>query len=140
MKKARFWGLLAMAMLLVVSASCVEPDYPPPAPEGAPLTVRAYAVGEHDIYVAGVEITVTDAEGESQTNITTENYIYFEMLAGYNYTITATFNGSTESTQAVIQGFLAPGQDVGSGGAISVFVWQSNDTIRDVYYSEPLLC
>jgi len=124
----------------------MTPGYRPRAPEGTPLEVLASAVyvddagrlmrrGEDIINVIGVEITITDAEGESQTKISAEYYVQFEMLADHSYIVEATFNDSTESTEAVIKGF----QGLEFGGFISVRVWQSSDTIESVSYQEPLL-
>lgn len=154
MGKVSSLGILIIAMLLIAGASCasveIEPRPLPPAPEGTPLEVLASAVylddsgrlmrrGEDTIDVIGVEITVTDAGGCSQTKISAEYYVQFEMLAGHSYTIEATFNDSTKSTEAVINGFFEPEQGIRAGGEIWVGVWQSSDTIESVSYHEPLL-
>jgi len=128
----------------------MTPGYHPRAPEGTALEVLASAVyvddagtlmrrGEDIINVIGVEITVTDAEGESQTKISAEDYVRFEMLAGYNYTIKATFNESTKFTEAVIGGFFEPKQEIRDGGSICVRIWQSSNTVESVAYHEPAL-
>ncbi len=127
-----------------------EPGYLSGAPEGTPLEVRASAVfiddsgrlmsqGEHTIHVAGVEITVTDAEGVSQTRISTaDDDVSFEILAGHNYAIAATFGASTASTQAVVKGWFEPALGIREGGDICVRVWHSSNTIESVSYYEPM--
>jgi len=145
-RKAKFLGLL---ILLIVGVSCtiVEPRLPPEAPRGTPLRVNAYAVyvddagrimrrGEELIHVAGVKIGVFGVRG--QTKITTEQDIDFIMLAGYSYTLKATFNESTELTRVVVEGDLASKEEINFGGYIEVEVWQSSDTIKSITYQRPL--
>lgn len=73
--------------------------------------------------------------GRVTKKISAEDYVRFEMLAGHSYTIEATFNDLTESSEAIVRGF----QGLEFGGFISVRVWQSSDTIESVSYQEPLL-
>lgn len=107
------------------------------------MTVRAYAVYVDDsgnaipderaqgwLRAVGVEIAVTDAEGGSETKVSTEDDIEFQMLARHSYTIEATCNGSTESIQATIIGY-PPTYD---GGVITITVRQSSNTIESVSY------
>ena len=146
MRKAKFLGLL---ILLIVGVSCtiVEPRLPPEAPRGTPLRVNAHAVyvddsgrtirqGEELMHVAGVKISVFGARG--QTKITTEQDIDFIMLAGYSYTLKATFNESTELTRVVVEGDLASKEEINFGGYIEVEVWQGSDTIKSITYQRPL--
>ena len=145
MRKAKFLGLL---ILLIVGGSCtiVEPRSLPEAPKGTPLRVYANAVyvddsgktvrqNLHPIEVAGVKISVFGVRG--QTKITTEDYIWFEMLAGYNYTLKATFNKSTEFIRVVVEGDLASKEEINYGGDITVEVWQSSNTIKSITYQRP---
>jgi hypothetical protein len=150
-RKAKFLGLLIL-LIVGVSFGCepwheVEPRLPPEAPRGTPLRVNAYAVyvddagrimrrGEELIHVAGVKIGVFGVRG--QTKITTEQDIDFIMLAGYNYTLKATFNESTELARVVVEGDLASKEEVNSGGYVEVEVWQSSNTVRSITYQRPL--
>jgi hypothetical protein len=154
MRKVRFSGLLMIVILLIVVISCecvpkphVAGEPPPEAPRGTPLRVSAYAVyvddsgsimrqGNEPIHVAGVKISVFGVRG--QTKITTEEDIDFVMLAGYNYTLKATFNASTASTQVVVEGYLARKDEINDGGYIEVEVWQSSNTIKSITYQRPL--
>jgi len=144
-RKAKFLGLL---ILLIVGVSCtiVEPRLPPEAPRGTPLRVNAHAVyvddsgrtirqGEELMHVAGVKISVFGARG--QTKITTEQDIDFIMLAGYNYTIKATFNESTQSIRVVVEGDLASKEEIDCGGYIGIRVYQSSNTIKSITYQRP---
>ena len=150
-----------IVILLIVGVSCgcepwheVEPKPLPEAPKGTPLRVNAYAVYVDDsgktvrrnlcpIEVAGVKISVFGVRGQTKITTddiwTTEDDICFVMLAGYNYTIKATFNESTKSTQAVVEGFLARKDEINDGGDITVEVWQSSNTIRSIGYQRPML-
>ena len=143
-----------IVILLIVGVSCgcepwheVEPKPLPEAPRGTPLRVNAHAVyvddsgrtirqGEELMHVAGVKISVFGARG--QTKITTEQDIDFIMLAGYSYTLKATFNESTELTRVVVEGDLASKEEINFGGYIEVEVWQSSDTIKSITYQRPL--
>jgi len=143
-----------IVILLIVGVSCgcepwheVEPKPLPEAPRGTPLRVNAHAVyvddsgrtirqGEELMHVAGVKISVFGARG--QTKITTEQDIDFIMLAGYSYTLKATFNESTELTRVVVEGDLASKEEINFGGYIEVEVWQGSDTIKSITYQRPL--
>jgi len=60
------------------------------------------------------------------------------MLAGYNYTLKATFNKSTEFIRVVVEGDLASKEEINYGGDITVEVWQSSNTIKSITYQRPL--
>jgi len=152
-RKAKFLGLL---ILLIVGVSCtiVEPRPLPEAPRGTPLRVNAHAVyvddsgrtvrrNLHPIEVAGVKISIFGLGGQTKITTddiyTTEDDIWFVMLAGYHYTLKATFNDSTASTRVVVEGNLASKQEINSGGYIEVEVWQSSDTIKSITYQLPML-
>jgi hypothetical protein len=159
MRKVRFLGLVIIAILLIVVISCgcvpkgqVTPEPLPEAPKGTPLRVNAYAVYVDDsgktvgrdsrpIEVAGVKISVFGARGQTKITTddiwTTEDDIWFIMLAGYNYTVKATFNESTQSVRVVVEGKLASKEEINYGGYIEVEVWQSSNTIKSITYQRP---
>jgi hypothetical protein len=131
----------------------IMPGYHPRAPEGTPLRVYVRAVYRDESgrivmeagsmsrqrTVAGVQITVTDARGNSQTITTSrsrgtgEEPISFELLAGYDYTVTASFNGSTRSIPVTVGGYDY------HGGWIEVYIGENSNIIERVSYHEPKL-
>jgi len=159
-EKGKISGLLMIVILLIVGVSCgcepwheVEPKPLPEAPKGTPLRVNAYAVYVDDsgktvrrnlcpIEVAGVKISVFGVRGQTKITTddiwTTEDDIWFVMLAGYSYTLKATFNESTELTRVVVEGDLASKEEINFGGYIEVEVWQSSNTIKSITYQRPL--
>jgi hypothetical protein len=159
MGKARFIPIIVTIivvigfLVVVTRPSGNEYQTPPPmfpAPKGTPVRIDAEALYVDDsggvittadltpVRVSGVEITVVDEKGDSQSLTTTEGSpTSFEMLSGHGYTIQATFRGSTSSTQATTKSYSD--HDIPPyGGSITVYVGKGSEIIESVAYQEPM--
>lgn len=147
---------LALGVLVLIGIMVLVPH--PGAPAGTPVQIPAAAFyvdedgmpirrNESALGVSGLQLSFDDGRGSSGTVVTAAAPdgspigVVLDMLVGRTYTITASFNGSSLSTEASIRayrtGYFRQGT-IGEG-SISVRVSMGDSQLRMIYYAHAAL-